>query len=182
MSETDQINEWVYLNEMKEVKFCNTRIRANRLGVVERFFKKGNNQFCECSKNKWTIIKNCNNTHNGYNKFEIDRTMIRRHRLIMSIFNPKFNINDSLQQIDHINHDRLDNRLENLRVVNNQQNCCNAKNTNGCYFNNRYQKWNSQITENKIRKHIGLFPTKEEAHEAYLIEANKRYKRVFGDI
>ena len=78
--------------EMVEINICGTRIRANRLGVIERFLKnKG-----------WKVVDNVANS-NGYNQIEIHSKKIRRQRLIMHIFNPEFNLEDKTQMIDHIN-------------------------------------------------------------------------------
>ena len=55
-------------------------------------------------------------------------------------------------QIDHINHDKKDNRLVNLRDVTHRENHKNQSiaknNTSGCagvYFNKQIEKWQAQI-------------------------------------
>jgi len=56
------------------------------------------------------------------------------HRLILDLANPKGNGRGSgvsRPQADHINHDKLDNRRTNLRVVTNQQNHQNRPNAQG---------------------------------------------------
>jgi hypothetical protein len=79
-------------------------------------------------------------------------------------------------QIDHINGIRWDNRYSNLRdvpeVVNHQNRQAKANNYSGLlgvsWYANR-QKWGASIKPpGAKRKHLGLFPTKEEAHAAYL--------------
>lgn len=75
---------------------------------------------------------------------------------------------------DHWNLDTLDNREENLRVASNAQNNRNSKrpktNTTG-YKGVSYKKKNrqfvAQISVNREKKHLGLFPTAELAYEAY---------------
>lgn len=75
-----------------------------------------------------------------------------------------------IDQIDHINGIRDDNRICNLREVNNQQNQMNAKkrfdNTSGktgvCYFS-RDNNWRSTIVFKGKSHHLGYFETKEEA-------------------
>ena len=86
------------------------------------------------------------------------------HRLIM---NPPDNM-----VIDHINHNPLDNRKENLRICTQQQNSMNkaisSNNTSGVtgvYFDKRRNKWMTYITYNNRRIFLGYFNTKEDAIE-----------------
>ena len=58
--------------------------------------------------------------HSGYAITKIDRKNIQMHRLIM-------NVNDPTLLIDHINHNTLDNRLSNLRIVDYNKNSWNSK-------------------------------------------------------
>lgn len=75
--------------------------------------------------------------------------------------------------VDHINHNPLDNRKENLRICTQEQNMCNQSirkdNKSGCpgvYYVERKSKWVAQIRINKKTKHLGYFNTIEEAIEA----------------
>lgn len=84
------------------------------------------------------------------------------HRLITNC--------DDNMVIDHINHNKLDNRKFNLRVCTQQQNMMNQsiRNTNksgcsGVYFDKICKKWIAQITIYRKTKHLGRFNTKEEA-------------------
>ena len=78
--------------------------------------------------------------------------------------------------IDHINGDKTDNRLSNLREVTRQENIHNqtkpqATNKSGYLgvcWNKRAKKWQAGITVEKKAKYLGLFSTAEEAHAAYL--------------
>lgn len=77
------------------------------------------------------------------------------------------------QYIDHINGIKSDNRLTNLRDVSwstNQHNLKSAKITNKIGFLgvSRYKnRWIAQIQKNKVKTHIGVYDTPEEASEAY---------------
>lgn len=73
-------------------------------------------------------------------------------------------------EIDHINGDKLDNRRENLRHVTHQQNIFNMRTpkTNktgvkGVTFDARINKWIARIAPNRQSKHLGSFPTIQEA-------------------
>ena len=67
--------------------------------------------------------------------------------------------------VDHINRDRMDNRLSNLRVASTSENGLN-KELPKIAFHKAANKY--QVTFK--RKYIGLFGTKEEARNAYLHE------------
>lgn len=76
--------------------------------------------------------------------------------------------------IDHINCDKSDNRLCNLRVVNesgNSQNIRrpNRRNKSGFLGVIRFQnKWRASLTVNKKTIWLGDYATPEEAHLAYI--------------
>ena len=89
------------------------------------------------------------------------------------------------KQIDHINGDKTDNRLCNLRVVTNKQNHENrgAQNNNTSGFKgvtSFKNKWRAQITHNRKNHHIGLFDTPEKAHAAYKQKANEFFTHYQG--
>lgn len=76
-------------------------------------------------------------------------------------------------QIDHINHTRNDNRIENLRLVSNSSNSKNRRilkrNTsgfNGVYFSSTFKRWIAEATFNGVKYNLGKYKTKEEAIKA----------------
>lgn len=69
--------------------------------------------------------------------------------------------------IDHINGNRLDNRLKNLRIANKTLQNINRKIQRGATFNKEKGKWYSQIQFNKKKYHLGCFITRKEAYIAY---------------
>ena len=84
-------------------------------------------------------------------------------------------------QIDHINQNPADNRIANLRVVSNQENCRNQKlritNTSGftgVYWLENGKKWVAKIGVNGNLKHLGYFARKGAAIAA-LQAANIKY-------
>ncbi|WP_409242962.1 HNH endonuclease, partial [Enterobacter hormaechei] len=83
--------------------------------------------------------------------------------------------------IDHINGNPSDNRLENLRLVTHQQNMCNRKKRNdnssgypGVCFHKTNNKWHASIRVKGKRIHLGYFKTAKEAYDKY-VEASKKY-------
>jgi len=86
-------------------------------------------------------------------------------------------------QTDHINGNKLDNRLSNLRVVTHQQNMHNRKpqgggsRYKGVYWDKSAGKWRAQIWHNGKRIHLGLFIDEIEAAKAYDVAA----RRLFGE-
>jgi hypothetical protein len=74
--------------------------------------------------------------------------------------------------IDHINHDRQDNNVENLRITTNRGNCSNRKDKGssqyvGVTWSNKSKKWTSHININGKLKYLGLFTNELEASNAY---------------
>ena len=83
--------------------------------------------------------------------------------------------------LDHINGNRMDNRIENLREVTPTQNlmntCIRKDNTSGAkgvYWNKNAQKWNARVQVNKKEVSLGLYSDYElaclmalEARETY---------------
>jgi hypothetical protein len=99
----------------------------------------------------------------------------RIHRLIGEIFIPN---PSGLPQIDHINGDRGDNRIANLRWCSRNQNQHNKgkckTNTSGFKGVCREDgKWRASIWLNNKFNRIGSFDTPEEAFDAYKAKARE---------
>jgi hypothetical protein len=72
--------------------------------------------------------------------------------------------------VDHINDNKLDNRLMNLQVIHNFQNIGKSKKyttSQGFYYNKAIKKYYAQVKFNGVRKSLGLHKTAGEAREAY---------------
>jgi hypothetical protein len=99
---------------------------------------------------------------------------VRMHRLVLGLNS------DKKVFVDHINHNTLDNRKSNLRIVTNSQNLQNLRvrsnNKSGvrgvCYIKSR-KKWIAEVrVDNKITR-IGYYDSIGEAENA-VIEARAR--------
>jgi hypothetical protein len=106
----------------------------------------------------------------GYYRIHLNSERYYAHRLAWFYINGDW----PLGHIDHINGDKLDNRMANLRVASNRENCLNSKtrknNTSGykgVSFMKRDGTWTARISANGKYKHLGYFKTAEEAHAAY---------------
>jgi len=84
--------------------------------------------------------------------------------------------------VDHINHNTLDNRKENLRICTIKQNCQNRRsrtktktNFKGVTFSDEKGKFRSRINYNGKRVHLGYFDCKVEAARTYNQAATKFY-------
>lgn len=87
------------------------------------------------------------------------------HRLIMNPPKSLF--------IDHIDHNKLNNRKSNLRIVTREENNQNNK-AKGYSWDKGNNRWRAQIGLNGKTKLLGLYKTESEARQAYL-EAKKIY-------
>ena len=127
----------------------------------------------EVKSGKFSPLKFSDNGH-GYNVcgMVIDGRPINllEHRLIWKLAHPDWDIWDSSpdNMIDHYNHNRKDNRLENLHVVNSQQNHFNRSDVKGFRFDKRRGKYQSRIMVDGVSICLGMHATEEEAHAAYL--------------
>lgn len=110
-------------------------------------------------------------TNKGYKQFALKTNKnvykLFQHQLIYYV-----STGEIVEQIDHINGDKSDNRITNLRGVTQNENQQNRKTAKGYY--KRYNKWTSRITFDKKVVYLGHFDTEIEARQAYL-DAKKIY-------
>jgi hypothetical protein len=116
----------------------------------------------------------------GYIQINISGNVYKGHRVAWAIYHGQW----PSGMIDHINGNRSDNRISNLRDCDHQTNCQNmrigsCKNTTGyigvhinknCSEKNKYR---AKIHYNGKQIHLGGYPTAELAHQAYL-EAKRK--------
>jgi len=121
----------------------------------------------------------CFDKYNGYYIVRLAKKMYGLHRIVFAMHHGYFP-----EMVDHIDRNPANNRIENLRPVNNQQNQWNtnnhASNTSGyknVMFRKDRNKWVCRIKING--KHImrGAFDTAEEAN----IYANELRKQLHGE-
>jgi len=148
--------------------YYNDDVRCYRDGVVERNYR-------DCY---WRIVENTDNHSKGYNRVRINGKKISRHRLIAYCF---LGLDDIVGEknnnncIDHINRNKLDNRVENLKITTNQGNHFNLSKAKGYSWDKN--KWKAKITLNGKHIHLGRYDTEEEARQAYL-DAKPKYHKL----
>jgi len=139
-------------------------------GDIYRYFK---------DIDDWVLVPN-NDNHDGYNRVRINNKRYRRHRLICACYKGlklKYN-KDNL--IDHIDRNKLNNHVDNLRIVTNSQ---NGQNTNSkCYyFNKQHNKYEIRLMINGKLKYFGLYETEDEASKI-AIEMKIKYYSHYNHI
>lgn len=95
---------------------------------------------------------------NNLGYFYCNKANLLLHRLITNCPNDKV--------VDHINHNRSDNRTINLRVCTQQENCRN-KCAKGYCWNKKLGKWMAYIRVGGKRIHLGVFTNEQEAKLTY---------------
>lgn len=120
----------------------------------------------------------CVDAH-GYVQVTVLGKQCKAHRLIWLMVHGEL----PKHQIDHIDGVRHNNRLDNLRLATNGENMRNRGRTRantsgfkGVTFHKAAGKWMAQIMTNYKRVCLGLFPTPEAAHAAYLGAVEKYHK------
>jgi hypothetical protein len=114
----------------------------------------------------------------GYLQIMLNKKMYSAHRLAWLYATGSW----PTDKIDHINGDRADNRIINLRSVDSVENTRNkalGKNNKsghfGVYWNKQVNKWTANIQVNGRVNHLGTYTDKNEA-----IAARKNGERKHG--
>lgn len=117
----------------------------------------------------------CYAVRTPYRPIDRRHDTVRMHRAILNA--PKHLL------VDHINHNGLDNRRENLRFCTNAQNIQNRRGPQsnsttgyrGVHWNKFAQKFSAQIAVNGVKIHLGYFNTGVDAARAYEEAARLHY-------
>lgn len=114
---------------------------------------------------------------NGYVQITVNGKRYKGHRLAWMYVHGEF----PSGVVDHINGNRADNRISNLRDVSMTENAHNRRCANrnsktglmGASLHRPSGRWKAQIRINYKSIHLGVFNTPEEVHRVYL-EAKRK--------
>lgn len=135
-------------------------------------------------RRKWGIDTRVGTPLNSmYWAINVDRKLYLAHRLAWFYVYGEWPPKD----IDHINRDRQDNRLANLRLAVRSQNNFNAKRAigrtgfRGVYYDSRRKKYTVRPWIYCERRSLGSYDTAEEAHAVYMAVVKERHGEFFRD-
>jgi len=153
--------------------YFNDTIRCYRSGVVERYWHWLKKPF-------WRVVENTDTDKKGYNRVNVDKKMVYRHRLIAFCFIGDFDIDNPDEKVDHIDGNGLNNAVDNLRTCSQEGNTQNRVNTKGYTYDKRRGKYRSQIQINGRNIHGKRRETEEQARQDYL-DLKEKYHTYFSD-
>lgn len=140
------------------------KTRTAGMFATKRAFSTWNSRFA--GKEAFTA----KDSMHGYRVGNVNYKLCMAHRVIWAIVHGEYPEYD----VDHINGNRGDNRLINLRAATRSQNNCNSgtrkdnkSGYRGVSFHSQYGKWEARIYADKKKYPLGFFETAEEAAEAY---------------
>jgi len=150
-------------------------------------FKYEDDKMYRKLKTKWHCCNDSKPNSNGYIRITIDKKNKKYllHRLIYKYHNEDFDLTYSYNnEIDHIDINESNNKIENLRLVNHSKNQRNQKKLNNCSSQYRGVSWNKQNNKWRVNiridgkvKHLGYFEKEEEAGEVY----KKKYDEIMNN-
>ncbi len=113
----------------------------------------------------------------GYKVGKILNKKRRAHRVIWKMVN-----NQEPSEIDHIDGNGLNNKIDNLRAAdrkintkNSSMSCTNTSGVTGVIWHKRMEKWQARINSDGKRYNLGSFKTIEEAAKVRKA-ADKKYE------
>lgn len=146
---------WVKVPEFEGYELSTLGRMKNKRGLILKFVKGKEGS----GKDYWKTNLSVQGVY----------TTVRIHRLVMETFGIRPE-SDEMLVVDHINQNKLDNRLSNLRWLTVSQNGMNSKiwRTNtlgvkGVYYFKHRDKYHALIHVNGVRINLGYYNTLEEA-------------------
>lgn len=149
--------------------------------IIKNFENYSISNFGNVQNNKTgRILKSYINTK-GYHQIRINKKTVEVHRLVALTFldNPEFK-----KEVDHIDNNKLNNYLSNLRWATrteNRRNCNIYKNNTSGYkgiiFIDYRNKWKAYLSIDNKHIHLGYFDNLDDAIKIRMRKVNE----IFGD-
>ena len=152
------------MEEYQEIELYETKLRVYPNGDIWRLVNISN-QFGKYGE-KWKLADQAINEY-GYNVIRFNNKKVKVHRIVGYAY-LGLDITNKKEQIDHINRIRNDNRVENLRISDNQTNQFNREVKGYCV--RKYKdtiRYQAYIRVNRKKIHLGYYDTPEEASAKY---------------
>lgn len=151
------------------------------------FYKERNEGFRSIKRQQWWNEKYANKEaghifRKGYVYIYINKKRYFAHRVAFAMVHGYFP-----KEVDHIDGNKTNNSIKNLRECETFQNCSNVtkrKNNKcglkGVHWDKTHSSWIMQIRHRK-KRYASYHKTKEDAYEAYCIKSAELHKE-FGNV
>lgn len=133
----------------------------------------------------------CNTESKGYKIFSFNNSRYKLHRVLYYMYHK---IDIGSKQIDHIDQNKANNSIENLRLASNAQNNMNRiiqkNNKSGVrgvhkhttkHKDKTYVSWMAEIRKNRKALWSKLYPYTDEGLEQASIDVSNKRKELFGE-
>lgn len=138
-------------------------VRPDRFAIVD------DADYDWLAKHKWSLDSG------GYAYRKVRNVTFYMHRVVLNASGPAV--------VDHVNHDKLDNRRENLRIVTTAQNNYNQRpqkrpkssQYKGVSLNKAVNRWQAHIKKGNERRYLGLYDSEQDAARAYNAAARHHF-------
>jgi hypothetical protein len=141
------------------------------------FWKVSNNNFIQVGQQAGTSVND-----SGYHIVGIGGKTYRLHRIVFMYHYGYFPKN-----VDHIDGDRANNSIENLRPADDFENSRNSRiskrnksGVKGVCWANHVNKWLVQVRQGNSKKYLGLYDDLELA-ELVAIEARNKFHKEYAN-